>query len=207
LPARLSACLEHLLGLAEKQYGLPVDTARSVHDRVETLVEASLCAAERILGIARGPGDAIDRLYRIRQVGWDRIYRLPGDDPRRLPPLERAMADRQAGEAWYALRHMELADFAWYFRLPPPPDDAPLHVVVEYTQNVWDIANRLAGGAISGRINVRPKRVTVVAAPAIDLTDRLPDLRSGRKAAYASTTRDLESMYRQCIKEMADEKQ
>ncbi len=204
--ARLSACLERLLGLAEKEYALPVDPARSVHDRIEDIVEASLCSAERILGIQRGPEDPIDRLYRIRQAGWDRIYRLPGEDPRRMPPLGRAIADRHAGEAWYALRHMELADFAWYFRSPPPPDGAPLHAVVEYAQNLWDLANRLAGGAISGRINVRPKLVTVVVAPAIDLTGRLPDLRSSRKAACVAATDTLETMYRQCIKEMADEK-
>jgi hypothetical protein len=207
ISARLSACLVRLLALAESRYGLPVDTGRSVHDRVEDIVEASLCAAERILGITRGLEDALDRLYRIRQAGWDRIYLPPGEDPRRMAPLERAMADRLAGEAWYALRHMELADFVWYFRSSPPPDGAPFHAVVEYTQNLWDLANRLAGGAISGRVNVKPKRATVVAAPVIDLTGRLPDLRYGRKAAYDSATKALESMYRQCIKEMADEKQ
>jgi hypothetical protein len=207
LSSRLSACLEHLLGLAGKQYGLPVNPGRSVHDRVEDIVEASLCAAERILGIDRGPDDALDRLYRIRQIGWDRIYLLPGEDPRRMPPLGRAIADRHAGEAWYALRHMELADFAWYFRSPPPPDAAPLDVLVEYTQNLWDLANRLAGGAISGRINVKPKRAVVVAAPTIDLSERLPELALGRKAAYGSATSALENMYRQCIKEIADENQ
>jgi hypothetical protein len=179
--------------------------SRSVGDRVEDIVQAALGAAERILGITRGPQDAIDRLYRIRQIGWDRIYRLPGEDPRRMAPVERAIADRSAGEAWYALRHMELADFAWYFRSPPPPDDAGLHVIVEYTQNLWDLANRLSGGAISGRVYVRPKRGIAVAAPVIDMTDRLPELRSSRKAAYESACGVLESMYRQCIKELAHE--
>jgi len=203
LSDRLAACLESLLESTEKQYGFLVDLAKSVYDRVENIIDASLKAAERILDIPQGPGDAIDRLYRIRQVGWDRIYRLPGEDPRRMSPLGRAMADRHAGEAWYALRHMELADFAWYFRSPPPPDTAPLHELVEYAQNLWDFANRLAGGAISGRVNVRPKRAVLVAAPVIDLTGKLSEMRIGRKQAYASATENLAAAYRACIEEMA----
>ncbi|MBN2874236.1 MAG: acyltransferase [Spirochaetales bacterium] len=205
LSERMSACLERVTELAERQYNLAVDAGRAIHERIHDIVEAALDASERLLGLPRGAGDDLDRLYRIRQTGWDRIFLAPGNNPEDKPPLERAIADRLAGEAWYALRHMELADFAWYLRSTPPPDGAPLHAIVEYAQNLWDFANRLAGGAISGRVNVRPKRAIVVVAPALDLTSRLPELHSGRKAAYAAAMNDLESSYRQCIKEMVHE--
>jgi hypothetical protein len=162
------------------------------------VVEAALAAAERILGLHRGPGDAIERLYRIRQEGWDRVFLTPARDPRSEPPLARAALDRRAGEAWYAMRHMELADLAWYFRGDPPAEGSPFHEIVEFAQNLWDFCNRLAGGAISGRIDVRPKRATVIAAPLIELSPRLGAYRADRKAAVGDTLAELARSYGEC---------
>jgi hypothetical protein len=235
LHAQLAAALEVILRLAERQYGLAFSLTGdraplTVGERVTAIVEAALGTAERLLGLARGAGDAIERLYRIRQVGWDRVFLPPAEDPRLASPLERAILDRRAGEAWYAMRHMELADFAWYFRSGPPvfssvpvegsgdgshegnycdtgysPLGGPRHELVEYVENLWDFANRLAGGAILGRINVRPKRATVIFAPPLDLSERLGSYRTDRKAALAEALGGLMNAYQSCIKEIQNE--
>jgi len=202
---RLGGVLELVLALAWRQYGLTPGPDGTTETRVQAVVEAALSAGERILGIAGTSGDPFARLYRIRQVGWDRVYLPPDEDPRAMSPLERAIADRKAGEAWYGMRHMELADFALYLRSGPPADDAPLHVLVEYAQNLWDLANRLAGGTISGRVEVRPKRAVVIVGQPLDLSDRLARFRADRKRATVDILADLEESYQHCIKENIDE--
>lgn len=236
LHAQLAAALEVILCQAEDQYGLVGDRAqlagplKAVGERVEAIVEAALGTAERLLGLPRGAGDAIERLYRIRQVGWDRVFLSPAEDPRQAAPLKRAILDRRAGEAWYAMRHMELADFAWYFRSGPPvfssvpgegrgdgshegsycnagysSSGGPAHELVEYVENLWDFANRLAGGAILGRISVRPKRAIVIIAPPLDLSERLGSYRADRKGATTATLGKLMDTYQSCIKEIRNE--
>lgn len=200
--SRLLVLRDELIGRAEALYSLKPALGVTPDERLATVVDSAIETGERILGISRGAGDGdgIERVYRIRQVGWDRIYVRP--DPRALSALDRAVVDRRAGEAWYAMRHMELADFAWYFRTEPPETSAPLDLVIEYTQNLWDLANRLAGGAVSGRKNVRPMKAIVVAAEPIDLSKRLQGYRENRRGAASEATAALEAAYISCIEEI-----
>ena len=218
--ARLDRAVEHLVARAEAFYRLQPAAVAGVGDatpaavleaesearadgnrdaRLAAVIEAAVHTGERWLGLSTGGGDTIERVYRIRQAGWDRIY--VRDDPRRQAPLDRALADRLAGEAWYAMRHMELADFAWYFRTRVPDPEEPLHLLVEYVQNVWDFANRLAGGAISGRRTVRPYRTVIVAGRPLDLSARLAQYRSARRAAVADAQQVLRRQFEACIDE------
>jgi len=203
--ARLGCALEVIAGSAEREYGLTTVPEATTAARVEAIVEAALGAGERVLGIAGGPGDPFARLYRIRQIGWDRVYLPPEEDPRAMSPLARAIADRRAGEAWYGMRHMELADFALYLRSGPPADEASLRILVEYAQNLWDFANRLAGGTISGRVEVRPKRAVIIVGQPLDLSNRLAAFRMDRKQATVDALDELEQSYQHCIKENIDE--
>ena len=221
---RLESAVEKILSLAEDNYGLgeglgggqssecgqsseripggqSSERIPSRDQRLAQVITKALEAGERILGLSPGAGDPIERVYRIRQAGWDRVF-LEGTEPQRLRPLERALADRRAGEAWYAMRHMELVDFCWYFRCEPPGETAPLHRMVEYAQNLWDFGSRLAGGAISDRIIVRPKRAVVMISDALDLSTRLPEWRKNRKATVAEMTATLGSAYLTCIEEI-----
>lgn len=198
---RLGRILALLLERAEHHYGLCPAPDDSTVERVGSIVDAALATGERMLGIAVGKGDSFARLYRIRQTGWDRVYLPPEHDPRAMSPLDRAVADRASGEAWYAMRHMELADFALYLRSDPPAGEAPLHTVVEYAQNLWDFANRLAGGTIAGRIEVRPKSAYIIVGEPVDLSERLVAYRDDRKLAIADALSALEREYRNCIHE------
>lgn len=198
---RMGALQQHLLSFAEKVYALPACSTPDTAARVGHLVQAALKTAERLLGMTESHDDDIERLYRIRQVGWDRIYMKPGFDLASRPPVERAVLDRKAGEAWYAMRHMELADFIWYFRSDPPGNEAPMHDIIEYAQNLWDLANRLAGGTIRDRREVHPKQAVVACGEPIDLGAMLPHYQQDRSGARSDAMSALESAFLSLAKE------
>jgi hypothetical protein len=159
---------------------------------------------------AEAAADRIARVYRIRQEGWDRIY--PTAPLRAMGELERALADRRAGEAWYAMRHMELVDLGYYL------DSAYLEGpeggrgglpsfgrIVETAYSLADLASRLVGGDITGRPNLLRKRAVLVVAPPLDMRARYADYKEDRKAAVEAATRALEASYVDCIKEYLHE--
>jgi 1-acyl-sn-glycerol-3-phosphate acyltransferase len=172
LSGRFLRCREIILALNEKRYGLDRKDAMREGEfsaRLDAVIEAALQKAAAILCINRLPGDTINRLYVIRQICWDRIF-PENTDLRALPVLERAFLDLRAGEAWYAARHMEVADFSFYFHRPPGESPAS---IVEYAQNLYDFANRTMGGIYGTRKNIAPAAVRISAAPPVNLTEML----------------------------------
>jgi hypothetical protein len=198
---RLTASRDHLLKVNEERYGLSPGPALSYEKRMDAVIDAALETGERLLGVKTG-GDVFSRLYELRQICWDRIV-LPGVNSfARFSGVERGIKDLQAGEAWHAGRHLELVDLAWYFRSSPPDDQAPLHHIIEYAQNLWDFANRTMGGSYTNRISIFPRRVIIQAAPVLNLSERLPAYQKNKKAAIARALQDLEDSFLQCIAEV-----
>jgi 1-acyl-sn-glycerol-3-phosphate acyltransferase len=203
---RLTACREHIIEVNEKKYNLKNGPSLPFGERLDALAHAALETAERALGI-NPSGEFFARLYHLRQICWDRLF-LPGMDKDGMDSLtgvERGVADLFAGEAWYVIRHLELADISWYFRVPLPAEDAPLHQKIEYVQNLWDFANRSMGGDFNDRIVIFPKRVIIHAAPPINLTERLPSYKEDKKAAVRKAMADLTQTYLDCINEINNE--
>jgi hypothetical protein len=100
---------------------------------------------------------------------------------------------------------MELVDFVWYFRIPVPKESDPLYVKMEYTQNLWDFANRTMGGAYSNRVlNVHPKRVLIQVAPVINLSAQLKEYQKNKKEAIKTAMDELEGAFLDCIQEAAE---
>jgi len=198
---RLRKCRDHILEINEGRYKIKADASHPFEERMERVIYAALENSERMLGI-NADGDFFTRLYKVRQICWDKIF-LPGvDSLDRITRIERGAMDLGAGEAWYIARHQELADFGWYFRRPLPTEETALHNKVEYVQNLWDFANRTMGGALSGRVNIFPRKVIIHAAPPINLSERLPSYREDRKAATAAVMPELEKAYLDCIDEI-----
>jgi hypothetical protein len=172
LSARFLRCREKILALNEERYALTTGAAspekQDFRVRLDAVIEAALQNAAAILRVNNPAGDTINRIYIIRQICWDRIF--PEDAAHRQAPLERAALDLRAGEAWYAARHMELADFSCYFRRPP---GASLASAVEYAQNLYDFANRTMGGVYATRRKITPAAVRISAAAPINLTEIL----------------------------------
>jgi 1-acyl-sn-glycerol-3-phosphate acyltransferase len=191
---RLELCREHILEVNEKRYQIKSDKNIPFEERLDTVINTALETGERMLGI-KGEGDFFARLYNLRQICWDLII-LPGvDSLDDMSPAERSIADIRAGDAWYASRNMELADFCWYFRVPLPRESDPLHLKIEYCQNLYDFANRTMGGAFADRKIILPQKVIIQAAPALNLTDRLPSYKADKRAAIDIAMKDLEKVY------------
>jgi hypothetical protein len=212
---RLWNIREYLIAQNEDRYGIkaavrpehqnddpPPDTEWNLQERIDNITGAAMDRAKKILGINWLGTNIAEWINELRQICWDRIY-LPGRETLEgLSRVERSLLDLRAGEAWHAGRHIELADFLRFFRSPLPKEDAPLHLKIEYAQNLWDLANRTMGGSYSTRnINIFPRRVIIQAAAPINLTDRLPGYHQDRKAAIQSAMADLHKAYLDCIEE------
>jgi len=197
---RLRQCRDHILAVNEARYQIKADVSLSFEERLDRVITAALETAEGMLGIAGG-GELVSRMYRLRQICWDRIF-LPGvDSLKGMTQLERNSMDLRAGESWYIDRHQEIVDFCSYFRIPLPAEDAPLHIKVEYVQNLWDFASRTMGGVFSDRLNAFPRKIIMRAAPVINLSERYPAYKEDRKAAIEAAMADLEKAYLDCIEE------
>ncbi len=204
----------------------PSATASAPLDRALRLLgvrEAALAAAERGLRL-RPEGDEIHRVYRIRQACWDRIYRQDIPDRSALPPVEAALADRIAGEAWLASRHMEFVDLSYYLDLDRLGADTlsrrdassarterqesrahhhtpNLDALCETTQNLCDLASRLSGGNISHRPSIRGKKASIDVGEAIVLDPADAGMKTPRRAALDKIMADLATTYETSIHE------
>jgi len=197
---RVKQCRDHILEVVEKRYQIKADTSVSFEERLDRVINIALETSERMLGV-KAEGDFFARMYRVRQICWDRIF-LPGvDGLEGMSEVERSSVDLEAGEAWYIARHMELVDFCWYFRIPLPTEETVIHKKVEYVQNLWDFASRSMGGAFRNRVNIFPRKVIIHTAPVINLSERLPAYNKDKKAELASAMSELEKAFLDCIAE------
>ena len=200
---RLKQCRDHIIEVNEKRYKIEFDPSLSFAERLDKVINVALETAERMMGL-KSEGDFFSRLYRARQHFWDQIF-IPGIESfKGLSFVERNVNDLKAGEAWYIERHLELVDFGWYFRIPIIPENSELHKKIEYTQNLWDFASRTMGGAFNNRINIYPRKVIIQAAPAINLSQRLPHYKSDKKAAIEEALESLKKAYTDSINEAND---
>jgi len=237
---RLATAAEAIVTLAESFYAeldrtpkamptpgpAPLQAPKqTLNERWAEVIQASLRAGERALRLP-DDGDVTHRFYRIRQAGWDRLFRDDlGSDANngattatqrpQKPPLFRAFADRAAGEAWYAMRHMELADIGYYIyfdnkrETTAHSDAAPetpgsvsrIEPVIETALNYWDLCSRLRGGNISDRLAFFRKDAYLVMGEPLDACQRLDEYHEDRKAAISALTADLAKSYQACIGE------
>ena len=198
---RLDQCREKILAANEARYGIKGNGELPFEERLDAVINAALETAERTLGF-KSEGELFSRMYRIRQICWDRIAIPEMLDFKKTPPIERSVMDLQAGEAWHISRHQEIVDFCWYFRIPLPPEDSPLHVKIEYVQNLFDFASRTRGGAFSDRAYIAPQKIIIQAAPVINLSERLSSYHNDKKGTIAQAMDDLSKAYLDSIEQM-----
>lgn len=168
--------------------------------RWNTLLPAALSVAEHALGIDPGQETLVQRMYRVRFEGWGRVY--PEHMLNHLSPLELALADRRAGEGWFAMRHMELVDLMSYhdesyldYNDPAPSDDR----IVESILNLQDLCSRLMGGNITNRPNNIRKKAFVVPGETLNLTALMPQYHANPKKAVRLATETLAQRFLDCI--------
>ncbi|MDA8426835.1 MAG: hypothetical protein M0Z80_11935 [Treponema sp.] len=208
LKARLVALDLELLAHAEAYYGLAPSRDRGTREeRRATLLEAALRRGEGVFGL-RHEGDRITRVYRLRQEAWDRIY--PEADLEGLTPLGRLLADRRAGEAWYAMRHMELVDLGHYLDSDyleggPGGGEPSFGRLVESAYSLADLAQRLVGGDFGGRPSILRKTAVVRVGEGLDFSARLGEYRMDGKAAIEAAMDDLSGAFLKGIQEFHDD--
>ncbi len=208
VPDRLEALDKRILTMAEafyeRTYGKYVKAdghEKSRDARWEALRQIALAEGEHALGITAQPKvDEIQRVYRLRQECWDRIYSL--DPVRKISALDRAYADRRAGEAWFAMRHMEFVDISYYLDsgyLRDTHGEAPsFDRIAETVNNLNDLLNRFAGGNISHRTNTLRKKAIVVSGRPIDIRERMREYRGNRKQAVEAVTAEMKQVFLEC---------
>ena len=206
---RIEQIEDRLLALAEAYYQATYGYSSAAparepgatdarHERWAALLPFAITAAERILGIEPQSADTVQRMYRVRQAGWDRV--IPESPVEALCPLEAALADRRAGEAWYAMRHMELVDLMGYH--DPgylTAQSLSFDRIVETVLTLVDLAGRLRGGNITNRPNTIRKRAYIVPGERIGLTEHLPAYRANARQTVQSLTETLAGQFETCI--------
>jgi len=169
----------------------------------QEILEAALSSAEHIFAIEPKAEDRpIARLYRIRSTGWDRLYR---DDIAAMTKLRRDLADREAGEAWFAMRHMETVELLIYIDLAGVKDNEPIEKYVESANNFYDFLGRLKGGTLRNRANAFDKYAIIVPGKPIVLNDYFDLYKKDKRAALQKATDDMHAEYEESIKEYQNE--
>lgn len=221
--ASRSAVIEAALQTGERMLGL-----QKPKEKPSESGQADNPTSEEILNAH------IVRVYRIRKAGWDRIYPIDEPQPERAPPalppqtpgteptpqersiaptpktssnaaLPHALRHRDAGEGWYAMRHMELVDIleyldAAYLDAEGDPDGPSFDRLCETAINLQDLACRMAGGNITTRANPLRKSAVILAGNPINLTERLPAYQQNMKQAVREVTDTLREEYQQLIR-------
>ena len=183
------------------------DEAAARQRRWDALQPFALGVAEHTLGIDANADTIVQRMYRIRLEGWERIY--PQESINRLSPLEAGLYDRRAGEGWFAMRHMEFVDLMHYHdvRYLKGGEIVPSYDrIVETVMTLEDLVHRLMGGNITNRPNQIRKRAFLVPAPCLDLAQRLTDYRKNPKQAARDATDELAKRFEDCIERYRNER-
>jgi len=159
--------------------------AGDLQGRIERLCDRALRVPEGFMGLEPGQ-DLLSRVFTVRQRGWDFLFR--GDVPPRgrAAPLDRALADRLADEAYLRLRHNELVDVLEYVRPDYIGPGASLNRLCEYALNLADVLNRLEGGDISSRFSPPHKRVVLRIGEPIAVRALCAGLPGGAKSRGAA---------------------
>lgn len=207
---RLDKTAEAIVQMAERYYELhhknlykkaesrpfawPAESG-SRNERWARVLDTMLLTAEQTLGLGTET-DLIQRVYKIRYSCWDRIYLK---NTARERSFERALQDRSAGEAWYAMRHMECADIGYYLNFDAFSSEISLDTAIETAHNFTDVLSRFAGGNFSDRSMISRRQAVIAAAPALDAGKIIQETgRDKRKAAELITT-ELHKRFLDCI--------
>lgn len=125
--------------------------------RIEAICDTALRVGERSHGIP-SKGSLLDRVFRLRDAGWNRMFRNDLPD---LSPTERAYADAFAEQAKLSARHMELVDALEYLDPGYIFPEAGFDRFLEYALMLQDVVNRLLGGTIAGRMVVKGREAII----------------------------------------------
>jgi len=127
--------------------------------RFRALSEFAMDRAERYYGV-EAKGSLRDRVMFLRTHSMDLAFpAAPAGRERTW--LEKRLAERGCGEAYWLHRHQELVDLAWYLTAHTVTENETFDRLVETAQNLTDLAQRLVGGSFGSRRRYFRKAATV----------------------------------------------
>ena len=167
-----------------------------LQDRIDAVCDAALRAAESFFGLG-SKGDFVSRVFAARYAGLSWIFREDIEELSRVPPLEKALADRIAAEAWLRLRHMELVDVLEYIRTDYLQPDSGIDRFVESVLNIRDVIGRLEGGNISGHLNPFRKTARIIVNEPIAVSPLWDLYKENRRKAVGEVTHAVARSFRE----------
>ncbi len=162
--------------------------------RLQTLLDSALQVAEQYFGI-QAKGTVIDRCRKLEQAGWDCIYREDINNPGKLSPLERGLADRVAAEASSRMWHMRLVEgfvavTGSYVSAVPSPER-----FAETSLILWDVIHKIKGDhANHQRPDLGDRRATMTIGEPISVSAQWSQYSSSRAEAKQTLVRLTEQL-------------
>lgn len=155
----------------------------------EELANLVISRAEGILGI-KNTEDGIQenfhaRIYAAREEAWNRLL---SDHLKKMPSLGKDLAARMAGEAWYAMRHIETAELLLHINQDEIPEKAPLSIFIEKTENIADLLERAKGGTLKNRPHLFPVYPRVIIGEPVSVSDYMDSYKNDKKKAVDELT-------------------
>jgi hypothetical protein len=163
---------------------------QELQERIAGVCDTALRAAESFFGLAP-KGDLVSRVFAVRYSGLAWMFREDIEELSRVPPLERALADRIAAESWLRLRHMELVDVLEYIRADYLRPDSGIDRFVESVLNIRDVINRLEGGNISGHKNPFKKTARIIVNEPIAVSPHWGAYKANRRKGVGEVTDEV----------------
>ena len=208
---RLLTLAEHLLSVMEQFYtkfyhqklpdvkiknGEITDRNEALAYRLQAVMNVALLISEQYFDVP-SKGAWNDRCRRVEQAGWNYIFREEFKDIKSLSPIEKALGDRIADEAYSRMWHMRLVESfvavsGSYIRENPTADR-----FADMTVIIWDMLRKIRGTNSSPRPPLGKQRVKMTIGEPISVSERFPaykSSRSGAKQAVAELTNDLQQV-------------
>lgn len=164
---------------------------------LEEICDAAISQAEHILRITPQANEqAITRIYRIRAKAWGNMFR---DDIEEMDPLRKDLASRACGEAWFAMRHMELAELLQYVPLEEIPVDTPLDLLWETADNFRDYIERIRGGTLKNRSVRTMRKPIIIPGETVRINDWADLYKQDKKGALQAVTDTIKTRFETCV--------
>jgi hypothetical protein len=208
---RLLSLSEHLLSVMEQFYtrfyhqklpeqkitnGEITDRNEILASRLQSVMNTALFIAEQYFDLP-SKGNWNDRCRRLEQAGWNYIFREDFQDIKSLSPIQRALGDRVAEEAYARIWHMRLVESfvavsGMYIRENPTAER-----FAETTLILWDMVNRIKGNNPFHRPQLGKQRVKMTVGTPISVSQRYQAYKGSRgeaRQAVANLTSDLQQI-------------
>lgn len=166
----------------------------STEDRMRALCGFAMERAEAYYGY-QGKGSLRERVMFLRTHSMALAF-APKPRGKKATWLERRLAERGAGDAYWLHRHQEIVDLSWYLTENTVTGFATFDRAVESAQNLLDLAQRFVGGNFGTRRKYFKKAVSLRFGQPIAVSE---SLQKGRREAISDISDRLRKGFEELL--------